>query len=110
MIYAPGLTAVVFSDAPHLEAQTNTATGICTVGRALWSRLSPPERYFMLLHENAHLVLQSTDELAADSHALSQYRQRFPRDLMPTYTLLTKVLDAGNPVHAARLQRLRNQF
>ncbi|MBO0946993.1 hypothetical protein [Fibrella forsythiae] len=110
MDYAPGLTAVRFSDAPHLEAQTDPATGVCTVGMALWLATSDKERYFMLLHEAAHLELKTRDELICDSHALSVYRRRFPRDLMPTYTLLLKVLDPADPVHAARLQRFRNQF
>ncbi|MBO0930357.1 hypothetical protein [Fibrella aquatilis] len=102
---APGLTAVRFSNAPGLEATTDPATGVCTVGSALWRRLSALERYFLLLHETAHQVLQTGDERACDAYALAQYRRRFPRDVWPTYTLLTHVLDASDPVHAARLQQ-----
>ncbi|MEZ0610451.1 hypothetical protein ACAW74_18195 [Fibrella sp. WM1] len=103
MEYAPGLTAIQFvDDVP--TAQTDADTGLTLINRQLWASLDTAQRYFLLLHEQAHLTGQTEDELTADRLAIAQFLRRFPGNPAPL-TLLQRVLNPN--LARARLDQCR---
>ncbi|HMV91533.1 MAG TPA: hypothetical protein PJ995_21570 [Cyclobacteriaceae bacterium] len=77
-MYARGITRFEVADESVLDdspAAVHRKTGVCYINPALIRRLGMTKAMlvFMLLHENAHLVLNTDDELAVDAYAHRQY-------------------------------------
>lgn len=77
-MYARGITRFEVADESVLDdspAAVHRKTGVCYINPALIRRLGMTKAMlvFMLLHENAHLVLNTDDELAVDAYAHKQY-------------------------------------
>lgn len=64
--------------------------------------LKPNHWFLFREHERGHVLLDTTDELAADEFARRQY---FPskRGLRDSVEAMLKVLDIGNPIHRQRI-------
>lgn len=75
---ARGITAIEVADESVLDdspAAVHRRTGVCYVNPVLIRKLgmTKPQVVFMLLHENAHLALNTSDEIAVDAYAHKQY-------------------------------------
>jgi len=57
-------------------ASVNRATGAMYLNLELFKRIKPEHRLFIMLHEMAHVVLQSTDEKKVDEWAFNEYAKR----------------------------------
>jgi len=60
------------SDTP---ARVNRLTGEMVIQNRVWRHIHPLHRIFILLHEEGHVVLQTTDELEADKYAFERYAE-----------------------------------
>jgi len=99
----PGITQIVW--VPTLgatPAKVNRQTGVMYLSRAAMQNLPPEYRLFIMLHEMAHVVLQTTDEVAADNWAFNQYAA-MGYSLKAGVKALTRVLNDKDPEHAWRM-------
>lgn len=60
---------------PVSVASVNTKTGIIDINEVIWKSLPPNVKFFVLLHEYAHIQYQTTSELKADEIALMLFKQ-----------------------------------
>lgn len=86
-------------------ATVNRRTGEMYISAKIWRTMTPDQRLFMLLHEQGHVVLQTTNEFKADRYAFEQYI-RTGRSLKQLVSALTHFLDSTNPEHIQRAQAL----
>jgi hypothetical protein len=74
---AKGITEITYwTDLGNTPARVNRVTGELQINMKVWETLSKEQRFFVLLHEWAHVYLQTTDEKAADKLAFEQYAKR----------------------------------
>jgi len=59
-------------------------------------------RTFIMLHEMAHVVLQTTDEIEADAWAFNQYA-KLGLPLSESVKALTRILNPRSPEHNERM-------
>ncbi|MCO5232853.1 MAG: hypothetical protein LC105_05425 [Chitinophagales bacterium] len=86
-------------------ATVNRRTGEMYVSAKIWKQMTPDQRLFMMLHEEGHVILQTTNEFEADRYAFEQYI-RTGRSLKHLVSALTHFLDSTNPEHIQRAQSL----
>lgn len=100
-----GITKVVFVDRlpGTTPATVNKRTGECYIVKSRWDKMSPSARLYMLLHENAHVALQTSDEFAADARAHEDYI-RTGRSPKQSVLALSKVLSDSKPGHRDRVE------
>lgn len=79
-------------------ARVNRVTGEMQISLEHWKQLPPEHRFFIMLHELAHLVLQTRDEKAVDEWAFAEYAKR-GYSLKQSVFALTKVLSFTNQEH-----------
>lgn len=87
-------------------AAVHRATGTILFNKHVWDRLSPGQRFFLLLHEAGHIHLKSSDEKLVDAWAHKEYLKR-GYSLTESVLALTRLLNFKNPEH---MERTRNQF
>lgn len=103
MVLAKGITGVVIvPDLGGTPAKVNRRTGVMYVSAADMKPLPVNYRLFIMLHEMAHVVLQTTNEEEADSWAFKEYANR-GHSLTDGVRALTRVLNDQNPEHAWRM-------
>lgn len=61
---------------PVSVASVNTKTGIIDINEAIWAKIPAQVRFFVLLHEYAHIHYQTTSELIADAMALKHFEEK----------------------------------
>lgn len=82
-------------------ARVNRNTGHLTINTRIWPRIPFYQRIFIILHEEGHYVLQTTNELEADRYAGERYQALgFP--LRESVYALSKILPWTSPEHSAR--------
>ena len=54
-------------------AKVNMKTGTLYLSSGIWNRLPQPEKDYVLLHEEGHLKLQTTDEYKANAYAVGKF-------------------------------------
>lgn len=54
-------------------AKVNMKTGTLYLSSVIWDRLPQPEKDYVLLHEEGHLKLQTTDEYKANAYAVGKF-------------------------------------
>lgn len=97
-----GITAIyVKDDLGATPAVVNRRTGEVYISRRLWPHIKKEHRLFILLHEHAHFVLNTSDEVKADELAFRLYAER-GYSLTEAVRALTQVLNYKNPEHAWR--------
>lgn len=82
-------------------ACVNRETGIMLIDRKWWNTLPFEHRYFILLHEWAHFVLNTSDEFRADHLAFLVYAKKGYSITQAVYAL-TRVLSYKNQEHTDR--------
>lgn len=64
---------VIMTNGQTEIAKVNTKTGSLSLSTDIWNRLPQAEKDYVLFHEAGHLVLQTTDEYAANKYAVGQF-------------------------------------
>ncbi len=82
--------------------------GIVYINRKIWNTLSPSAQKFILLHEEGHHVLDTSDEEKADLYALLRYAGSEKYSLKNVVKTITTTLDSTNPNHSKRIQNIIN--
>lgn len=77
------------------------STGECWINRNYWKALNYEQRVFILLHENAHISLDSSNEKEVDREAHKQYLA-MGLSLNESVRALTKVLSFTTEEHKER--------
>lgn len=89
------------SDSPNTPARCNKRTGEIFINDSIWYDIEPQYRLFILLHEYAHILLQSSDEKKVDAWAFDKYiSMGYP--LTESVKALSTVLSGNNPEHYER--------
>lgn len=102
MAQAKGITKINYvADLGKSPARVNRYTGECWINLKIWNQLPFEQRLFVLLHENAHVALCTTNELEADSLAFAQYAERGHK-LTEAILSLTRILNFSNSEHYLR--------
>jgi predicted ATPase len=101
-----GLTQISFvEDLGSTPATVNRRTGEMYISARMWRRMTPNQRLFMLLHEQGHVTLKTTNEFEADGYAFEQY-VKTGRSLKSCISALTGVLSGKSPEHLMRAKAL----
>jgi LPXTG-motif cell wall-anchored protein len=91
-------------EVPYIEgtpARVNHKTGYIFVSKAHFDKLEPVYREFVLAHEEGHLVLNTSNEEAADQYAVNKLLKKgYP--LSKIMQSLTRVLNYDKPGHYGR--------
>ena len=66
-------TKVIFDPSQKEIARVNRATGVLYLKPQIWDHLPQGEKDFVLLHEEGHLKLQTTNEFTANEYAVSHF-------------------------------------
>jgi hypothetical protein len=61
---------------PVSVASVNTKTGIIDINSTIWAKLSVKVKFFVLLHEYAHIQYKTISELKADEMALKHFEEK----------------------------------
>lgn len=97
-----GITKVYFvKDLGGTPARCLRSTGECWISLKDWKKSPYEHKVFILLHENAHIFLDTSDELKVDALAHKQYLA-MGFSLTSSITALTKVLSYSMPEHLTR--------
>ncbi len=85
-------------------------SGIVFINRNIWNKLSEPAKKFILLHEEGHHVLDTSNELKADEYAFYRYAGSEKYSLKNTLKTITQTLDTSRPDHQERIQNIINHI
>lgn len=100
---AKGITAIIWvDDLGGTPAKVNRDTGEMYCSRKQMAAMPHEYRLFIMLHEMAHVVLQTEDEEAADAWAFKKYAD-MGYSLKAVVKALTRVLNDQKPEHAQRM-------
>lgn len=103
MSWAQGITKITtVPDLGNTPARVNRKTGEMILSRKHMRAMPKEHRLFVMLHEQAHVELQTTDELKADAHAFKKYAE-MGYSLNASVKALTKVLNGENAEHHMRM-------
>lgn len=115
MAWARGITAIIEDDGTILGgsiAGVDRETGEMFLNRPMIEamQLSKDAIFFIMLHENAHLELQTDNEEAVDAHAHAEYLRR-GYSLKESVFALTRILSFSKPedIRRANAQLIRAQ-
>lgn len=113
MTWAKGITAIIHDDGTVLGgsiAGVDKYTGEMFLNKPLIDRmqLSKDAIFFIMLHEQKHLELQTDDEEAVDAAAHEEYLKR-GYSLKESVFALTRILSFGKPedIRRANAQLIR---
>lgn len=75
----------------------------------LYSKLTPFEKKFWTWHEKGHIVLDTSDEIAADNYAFDKLAGTEYRSLKQMIEAAESLLDSGHFGHESRIDNLYNR-
>ncbi|MBK0383533.1 hypothetical protein I5M32_11250 [Pedobacter sp. SD-b] len=100
---AKGITDVVrVADLGRTPGCVNRRTGVMYISMKHINNMPKEHILFMMLHEKAHVELQTNDENLADEQAFKEYAA-LGYSLKESVKALTRVLDDKNPSHNWRM-------
>ena len=82
-------------------AKSMRSTGELVINKYYWKNLKEEHKFYVLAHEEGHILYNTRDELKADQHASERYFLRGFK-LSESVKALGEHLDRNNPVHIAR--------
>jgi len=101
--WAKGITKIVkVPDLGITPARVNRRTGVMYLSVRHMKAMPKEHRLFIMLHEKAHVELQTVNEVAADEQAFKEYAD-LGYSLNAAVKALTRVLNDKNPEHAWRM-------
>lgn len=86
----------------NTPARVNRMTGEILLNADTWSDYTPYEQRLILLHEQGHFLLKTTNEQEADAYALKNYLLTEIESLKKALSSFYNTLDMRNPAHVAR--------
>lgn len=99
-----GITKVYFvKSLGQTPARCLRSTGECWIALSKWRLLPFEHKVFILLHENEHILQNTSDELAVDREAHKKY-MKLGYSLTESIKALTRVLSFSMPEHDQRLK------
>lgn len=102
-----GIKKVYFvNDLGNTPAKCLRSTGECWISLKHWNKLPFEYKAFILLHENEHILQDTSNELKVDAAAHKKYL-RMGYSITQSILALTKVLSYTSPEH---LQRTKEQM
>jgi hypothetical protein len=109
MPFSPEDIKIYYADIPRrTPASANRATGEIFLNINRWHKIKPSHKVFIILHEMAHIVLNTSNEYAVDQWAQEQYiAMGYP--LTESVKALTQVLPgrSAEQIKRAELQMQR---
>lgn len=81
-------------------------TGTIYINPYLYTKLTPFQKKFWLLHEKGHLVLDTSDEIAADNYAFDKLAGTEYRSLKNMIEAAEGLLNSGTEYHQLRIENL----
>ncbi|MGN7988667.1 hypothetical protein ACTJKC_15065 [Pedobacter sp. 22226] len=101
--WAKGITKITrVADLGATPARVNRRTGEMFLSIRHMKAMPKEHRLFVMLHEKAHVELQTTDEVTADAKAFKEYAD-LGYSLNQSVKVLTSVLNEDNPEHHWRM-------
>lgn len=88
-------------DIGSTPARVNRRTRELLINMKIWPGLKPEHKRFVLLHEEGHVVLNTSNEEAVDDYAFKKYAAE-GHSLTESVKALTHLLKEGNPQHVKR--------
>ena len=82
-------------------AKSMRSTGELVINKYYWDQLKPEHQFYVLAHEEGHILYNTRDEMKADQHASEKYLLS-GRPISESVKALSEHLDRNNPVHIAR--------
>lgn len=99
---ATGITSIEYvRNIGSTPARVNRKTGHLQINMDVFPRLKDEHKAFVLLHEEGHVVLDSSDEMAVDEYAFKKYAA-LGYSLTESVKALTQVLNSKSPEHTKR--------
>lgn len=100
---AKRITKVVYTeDLNNTPAAVNRSTGVLYIKPSVFNSFSHAQQAFIILHERAHVELDTDNEFLADEEAFRQYvKKGFP--LSQSIYALSRVLTMNSPEHLQRV-------
>jgi hypothetical protein len=90
-------------------ARVNRKTGTLLVSREHFKNMDPNYRYFVLLHEEAHVLFDTDDEMMCDEYAMRKMiKKGYP--LSEILKSLTRVLSYNKDSHYGRTLNIFNKL
>lgn len=77
------------------------STGELVLNKFYWDQLKPEHKFYILAHEEGHILYNTKDEFKADEHASERYLET-GHSVREAVKALSDHLDRNNPVHIAR--------
>lgn len=101
----------IIYDAEHPDLYDSPAgcdrdTKVIVVNPELFNRLTPFQKKFILLHEEGHLALNTSEETSADAYAFDRLAGTEFRSLKQAVGALQEILDGTSPEHKERYDAL----
>lgn len=90
-------------------ATVNRKTGVLYLNSDIVPMLNEDQLFFVMLHEMAHVVLQTKDESEADNWAFKQY-QKTGRSLKDSVLVLAKMFRYDNHITDEEYKRMTLQL
>ncbi len=105
-----GITEVYYvtSGLGKSPAATNRKTGALYINIPYWEHLPFEHKLYVLLHEEGHIVHDTSDEFLADKYAFEQY-VKMGYSLTEAVYALSKVLTLTTDEHIERIERQLNR-
>ena len=104
-VWSKGINGIRFVKNLPGPAAVHRRSGVILLNPTIWKKLTIDQRYFVLLHEWAHIDLKSSNEVAVDHHAFKEYAKRHYR-LSQAVKALTQILSFRSPEHMFRSKRM----
>jgi hypothetical protein len=99
----PAFTKIIFTYEPSKgAARSSLKNGSVIINNSKCTNMPLEHIFFILCHEEGHIVLNTKDELEADRYAFAKY-EKYNFDNSATVQVLHQHLDHTNEVHKARL-------
>jgi len=90
-----------------VKARLIKPTGVVLINADIWHDLELPARKFILLHEEGHYVLETSNEIEADTYAFENYVFSEPYSLKKVLKTISETLDIqNNPLHRERFNNI----
>jgi hypothetical protein len=83
-------------------AKSMRSTGELVVNKYYFLKLKPAHQFYILAHEEGHILYNTRDEMKADQHASDRYFETGRQSISDSVKALSEHLDRNNPVHIAR--------
>jgi len=102
---AYGITELIVENSPSASpARTHRESGKVWVNSRFIGVLPPEYWYYILAHEEGHIIGDNRSELVADEHASAKFMRKYPKKPFLSVNALKNVLPMTTPEHHIRVE------